>query len=142
MRLGFYYHVPAFQTAESIFTPGFQGRFIDALARHCSEVVCFLHAPTKAEMQFQDYKIQSVNVSLVNIGLHTSVPQRVAFSSRYSASLKARRDKLDAVLLRGPSPLLPAMARAAQALPKVLLLVGRGTRGIDDLPQPWWRKEL
>ena len=48
------------------------------------------------------------------------------------------------MLVRGPSPLLPAFIGAAQKLkiPTALLLVGSYVDGVDDLPQPRWRKEL
>ncbi len=45
-------------------------------------------------------------------------------------------------MVRGPTPLLPAVVRAAGNLPTALLLVGDYVTGIDDLPQPGWRKEL
>jgi glycosyltransferase involved in cell wall biosynthesis len=52
-----------------------------------------------------------------------------------------QRAALDALLQRGPSPLLPAVARAVGSLPIILLLVGDHLTGIDDLQQPRWRKE-
>jgi glycosyltransferase involved in cell wall biosynthesis len=46
------------------------------------------------------------------------------------------------MLLRGPSPLLPQMASAVRPVPRALLLVGSYAAGVNDLPQPRWRKEL
>jgi glycosyltransferase involved in cell wall biosynthesis len=46
------------------------------------------------------------------------------------------------MLLRGPSPLLPLLARAARPLPTVLLLVGDYLTGLDSSVQPWWRRQL
>jgi len=89
-----------------------------------------------------DYRIRSANARLVPIGPHCSVPRRTLLARRFSLPLRNRRQELDAVLLRGASPLLPAMAAAARPLPLVLLIVSRCTQGIDDLPQPWWRKNL
>src|SRR5690606_7159822 len=54
---------------------------------------------------------------------------------------KGWKEQLDVFLIRGPSPLLPFMARAVGGLPTALLLVGDYLAGIDDLPQPRWRKE-
>ncbi len=142
MRLGFHYHVPATSSGDGIFMPGFQGLFIDALAAHCAEVVCFLHTPVGDERALMDYRIRSANVRLIPIGPHCSVPRRTLLARRFSMPLRNRRQELDAVLLRGASPLLPAMAAAAGPLPLVLLIVSRCTQGIDDLPQPWWRKNL
>ena len=55
--------------------------------------------------------------------------------------MREQHKQLDALLIRGPSPLLPAMAHAAGNTPIALLLVGDSLAGIDDLPQPRWRKE-
>ena len=60
---------------------------------------------------------------------------------RFTRPLRAWRDRLDILLLRGPSPLLPSMAHAAQGVPLALLLVGDYLAGVNDLPQPRWRKE-
>ena len=56
--------------------------------------------------------------------------------------LQKRKQDIDVLLLRGPSPLLSAMAHRIHEIPKVLLLTASYTAGIDCLPQPWWRKEL
>ena len=77
MKLGFYYHVPALQKTDGIYTPGFQGRFIDSLAAHCESVTCFLHSPWVNETEMMDYRLGSSNVTLVDIGPHGSVPRRL-----------------------------------------------------------------
>lgn len=141
MRLAFHYHVPAVQQNGSIWMPGFQGRFVDSLAQQCSQVTCLLHSPLPPERSIIDYRIVSPNVTLVDIGPHASVPVRLVLSHQSTRRLRDRIEQLDAVLLRGPSPLLPAMARAAGRLPVALLLVADPLAGIDDLPQPRWRKE-
>jgi glycosyltransferase involved in cell wall biosynthesis len=87
-----------------------------------------------------DYTLRAPNVRLVDIGPHASVPQRMLHSKRFTAPLRSQAPGLDALLLRGPSPLLPAMASAADRLPTVLLLVGDAEAGLDSLRQPRWRK--
>jgi glycosyltransferase involved in cell wall biosynthesis len=142
MHLGFHYHIPACLQNEQILMPGYLGCFIDSLADHCEKVVLFLHTPTDAN-QFQgDYALHAGNVELVDIGAHTSVPNRMLHSTRFISQFAARKSELDILLIRGPSPLLPAFAAAAGNLPVALLLVGDYLTGIDDLPQPRWRKEL
>src|ERR1051325_4438645 len=136
IRLGFHYHVPAEQRSDGIFMPGFQGRFVDALAGHCEELVCFLHTPRPEERAVLDYRIQSPNTRLVSVGEHASVPRRILLGKKYASRIKACHNQLDAVLLRGPSPLVPAIADGSASLPKILLLVGDCTQGINDLPQP------
>ncbi|MGB2964135.1 MAG: glycosyltransferase [Anaerolineales bacterium] len=49
---------------------------------------------------------------------------------------------LDILLLRAPTPLLPFITKAAGALPIALLLVGDNLSGVDEMKQPFWRKEL
>ncbi|GAP18817.1 glycosyltransferase [Levilinea saccharolytica] len=142
LRLGFHYHVPALLKEDEIYTPGYQAVFIDSLAPYCEKIICFLHSPHAEEAYQCSSKIQSKNVELVNIGLHGSVPQRMLYSRSHTAPLFERKDELDALLIRGPSPLLPAMARRVPELPKALLLVASYMDGVDSLPQPRWRKEL
>jgi glycosyltransferase involved in cell wall biosynthesis len=142
MRIGFHYHVPAAAREGATYMPGYQGRFVEALAAHCSKVVCFLHSPREDEKQYLDHRISSPNIEWINIGPHTSTPNRMLNAMRFAAPVRQRRADLDLMLLRGPSPLLPQMAAAVQPVPRALLLVGNYLDGVEDLPQPWWRKKL
>ncbi len=143
MRLGFHYHVPAHRLPSGeIVTSGPLGRFLDALASRCEELVCFLHSPRQDEIPYLDHVLQATNLRWIPTGKHRSVPWRTAWSHSITRPLAEGRGQLDGVLLRGPSPLLPAFARAARPLPTTLLLVGDYLAGVDDLPQPRWRKEL
>lgn len=141
MKLGFYFHVPALNKDDGIYMPGFQGCFVDSLASHCEQVVCFLHSPLERELPMMDYRITSLNVTLVDIGPHISVAGRILNQRKFTDPLRLYAYDLDVILLRGPSPLLPALAAVSPG-PTVLLLVGDYTTGINDLPQPIWRKEI
>src|SRR5438128_228871 len=103
MRLGFHYHVPAVIEAGQIRMPAFQGRFVDALADECSEVICFLHSPLQEEWLRMDYVLRSRNVRLVGLGPHSSVPRRLLRARKCARVLASQRSSLDVVLLRGPS---------------------------------------
>lgn len=142
MRLGFHSHVPAVIKDECILTHGSQGVFIDSLAPYCEKIICFLHSPVLEEEHQCNYSIKSKKVQLENIGLHVSVPRRMFRARSYTSSLFARRAEIDFLLIRGPSPLLPAMANRIPGIPKVLLLVASYKNGLDSLQQPWWRKQL
>lgn len=122
-------------------TPGYLGRFLDSMAAHCESLACFMHSPQPDERTQMDYAIQSPNIRWVDIGPHVSIPQRMLKSRKICEPLKKQRDTLDAMLIRGPSPLLPAVAKASGNVPVALLLVGDYLAGINDLPQPRWRKE-
>lgn len=142
MHLGFHYHSPAEQRSDGIWMPGYLGRFVDGLAAQCEHLVCFQHTPRPSQQPQLDYRVDSENVELIDIGRHVSVPRRVLGSRRFTIALEQRRRDLDCLLVRGPSPLLPAFVRAAGELPTALLLVGSYVDGVEGLPQPRWRKEL
>lgn len=143
LRLGFHYHVPAVRKDGGIYMPGYLGRFVDALAAHCERLVLFLHTPRSDEWALMDYRVQGPSVDLVSVGPHVSVLPRTVQALRYVIPrVRQHRAALDALLLRGPSPLLPLVAWAARPVPTVLLLVGDYLAGIDDLLQPRWRREL
>ena len=142
-RLGFHYHTLACSPGgEAICVPGYVGVFLDSLAEHFESITCFLHSGLPGEAEEMDYTIRSANITLVDLGRRSSVPRRTLSANAITAPLRSRCKDLDLMLIRGPSPLLPAMANACQGLPSVLLLVGDYVAGIDGLPQPVWRKEL
>ena len=142
LRLGFHYHIPMFQADDGqLRTPGYIGRFLDSLAAQVDILVCFLHSPREDELPQMDYTLIAPNLEFVNIGVHSSLPQRILNTKQITYHLHQHLERLDILLIRGPSPLLPAMAKAAGDLPIALLLVGDYLAGINDLPQPRWRKE-
>lgn len=141
MRLGFHYHLPAVVDGERIRMSASQGRFVDALADYCSEVVCFLHSPLPSEQSQMDYALQKPNVRLVDLGPHVSVPRRLLSARKCVGILGQEKSSLDVLLLRGPSPLLPILADAAHPVPTALLLVGDAVALVDDSHQPFWRRE-
>ena len=142
MKLGFHYHIPAIKKESSIYLPGYIGRFLDSLASECEFLTCFLYSPLDSEISLMDYPLCNNNISLVNIGLHASVPKRLICSGRIKKIIRKYCKNLDLLLVRGPSPLLPVVSEACENLPTSLLIVGDYLAGVDDLPQPRWRKEL
>ena len=142
MRLGFHYHIPFHRNANGEVTaPGYLGRFLDSLVAHAEKLVCFMHSASPSDVQYSDYVLQTKNLEWVDIGLKTSIPRRMINSRHYSSHLRSAESELDALLIRGPSPLLPTLANAVQKTPVALLIVGDYLAGIGDLPQPKWRKE-
>lgn len=142
LRLGFHYHLPFQRSPDgTLQTAGFQGRFLDTLAAHCDTLVCFAHSPRPNEQNLVDYTLQAPNIQWIDMGLRTSVPHRMLNARAFTQALKDNRHCIDALLIRGPSPLLPAMAKAAGDLPLALLLVGDYVAGVEDMNQPRWRKE-
>jgi len=121
--------------------PSFQGRFVDALADYCSEVVCFLHSPLPQERLQMDYALRRGNVRLVDMGPHCSVPRRLLLARRYAGIIRREKVAMDVLLLRGPSPLLPSLADGARPVPTALLLVGDNVAGVNDARQTFLRRE-
>ena len=142
MRLGFYYHIPAITQDDKILMPGYLGRFLDSLANHFESIVLFQHLPDFGEKAKFDYEIRSANVKLISLPPRGSVPYRVFHLQKYLNIIRGNKNELDAILLRGPSPLLPAIADSLRPIPTILLIVGDQLAGVDSLPQPKWRKEL
>jgi len=125
-----------------IYTAGYLGCFIDSLAAHCTDVVTFQHTPLPHELEFIDYQVKADNVRLVNIGPHYRIPTRTLHYLQNRKDIARYAGDLDLLLLRGPSPLLPAIAQTFATTPKAFLIVGDYTRNIEDLPRPLWRREL
>jgi len=142
MRLGFYYQISAIQTTEGIRLPGYFGRFLDSLAQNCEHLTIFLHHPDQRGEVQADYQLQSKNVRLVLLPRRGSFPHQLVFASKATNVIKKYIGSLDAFLVRGPTPLMPAIARLCKGLPISLMLVGDHLAGLDSSTQPAWRKEL
>lgn len=124
LRLGVYYHIPAYRSGETLYLPGFFGRFIDSLAEHCQQLTGFFHHAAPDEINLCDYPLTANNIIWVDMGLPRSAPYRTLFAARFTRLIVPHLSALDALLVRGPSPLLPAIADAAGRVPVVLMLVG------------------
>jgi glycosyltransferase involved in cell wall biosynthesis len=141
-RIGFHYHVPAILKDGDIYVPGYLGRWLDCLAEMNESVVCFMYSLAPVDQAQLDYKIEAKNIEFVDLGIKKSVPERILHARKFTATLKEHRSKLDLLLMRGPSPLLPFAARAMGSLPHVFLLVGTyAAEGVDP-NQPAWRRML
>ena len=70
------------------------------------------------------------------------MPKRLINSRKIVQPVKNWQNSLDALLIRGPTPLLSQMAASVGRIPVVLLIVGDNRLGIDAMSQPLWRKEL
>lgn len=142
MRLGFYYHIPAVNQAGMILMPGYLGRFLDSLASHFDSLLLFQHEPNTDENVNLDYSILSNKAKLISLPPRGSVPKRILNSRRYTKIIREHLSEIDAILLRGPTPLLPFIGDSIDDKPRILLIIGDQLAGVDSLPQPLWRKEL
>ena len=142
MRLGFYYHIPAIIKLGKICVPGYLGRFLDELAVHVDRLILFLHEPNPGENINLDYPLQAANTELVVLPPRKSAPYRLLHARKFTVLLSQHSKNIDALMIRGPSHLLPSLANTDKSLPTILMIVGDYLAGIDSLPQPAWRKSL
>jgi len=142
MRLGFYYHIPAIIQLGKICVPGYLGRFLDELANNLEHLTLFLHQPNPGENVNFDHVLQTNNVDLVHLPPRKSAPYRLLHARKFTDFIKQHSQDIDALMLRGPTPLLPSLANADKSLPTILMIIGDYLAGIDSLPQPGWRKTL
>jgi len=142
MKLGFYYHIPAVIQSGKICVPGYLGRFLDELANNVEHLTLFLHQPNPGENVIFDHVLQDNNIELVHLPPRKSAPYRLLHAQKFSRCIKQHHQNIDALMLRGPTPLLPSLANADKSVPAILMIVGDYLAGVDSLPQPGWRKSL
>ena len=141
MNVGFYYHIEAlFEDGRDVRVPAFLGEFIVELARQAGHVTYFAHR-TKGD-GIQDFVLPPELVHSVDLGPKRSALVRTLVPKPAISAFRAEASELDIMLIRGPSPLLPALARASKNRPLALLLVNDYLDNIWSLPQPLWRKTL
>jgi glycosyltransferase involved in cell wall biosynthesis len=140
LRIGFHYHLGLLHGEGGPRAPAYFGRFLESLCEECDELVCFLHRARQDEVPHATYVLKAPNLVWVDLGERTSVPRRLLAASRILRPVVAWRSRLDALLMRGPSPLLPQIARIVEPVPTALLLVGDYTSGPAGLDQPRWRR--
>ncbi|HYF36908.1 MAG TPA: hypothetical protein VD994_16545, partial [Prosthecobacter sp.] len=105
MRLGYHYHIPVLKRGEALYTPGFAGVFLDALASQVQELRLFLHEARLGSSEGFDYRLTGTNITWVNLGEKTSAWRRSLFHRWILARVRAKAEGLDAMLVRSPSPL-------------------------------------
>ncbi len=140
MKLGFHYHIPMVQREGVLYTSGFLGVFLDSLAEQVSELVCFMHTPLPSELSKMDYALTTSNVRQVTIGDHASVPRRLIRARRIVKDVQRELDRIDVLLIRCPTPMLPAFTRTKK-IKKAFLIVGDYEKSSKDLIQPFFRKK-
>ena len=134
MKLGFHYHIPAYVSNGKIFMPSYLGVFIDSLSIYYDEIILFLHKPREDELDTINYQINSSNISLVSLCTHNSIPARYLQTLKFLSILKKNIKKIDLILIRASTPLLPVFYLICKK-PLVLLLVSKANEGLDMLPQ-------
>ena len=141
MKLAFHYHTPAQLKDGRVVIPAYLGLFIDSLAPHFEEIICLMHTPSSAQLEMMDYEIKANNVKLRSLDPHSSIPKRYLKSGKTVELIKQVQDESDVALVRASTPLVPFFKRHWKK-PLALMLVSDATLGLENLPQPGWRKKL
>lgn len=143
LNIGFYYHVPGYWNNNRVFLPTYFGRFIQGLADRCSHLTCFLHETTDVSSQKMcDFSIKAKNITFVNIGKQKSAALCTLFPYVFVKPFKNYSAKLDAIIIRGPSPLLPAISRFINQSKIILYLAGNYAESSSESTVIFWRRWL
>jgi glycosyltransferase involved in cell wall biosynthesis len=124
-----------------LLVPAYFGRFLESLCTECEKLVCFLHQARTDEIPHSTYLLRASNLVWVDLGKRNSVPRRSLEARRILRPVSDWRSRLDVLLVRGPSPLLPQIASIAEPLPTALLLVGDYAASPASPDQPRWRRK-
>ncbi len=142
MNVGFYYHVEAVFDRDGVArVPSLLGLFVEELAKHAGHVTFYAHGESTSGIE--DYALTEPLVSCVDLGPRRTFPERLLLPGRSLRAFTPRDDGVDVMLIRGPSPLLPHVARAAGDIPVAVHIVGDYTdqrRDPETRTMPWWRQ--
>ncbi len=117
MKLGYHHHTPvAIDSAGTAKLPAHAAMFVNELARQAGHVTFFaFDAPTTG---MEDAPLDSSLVSVVSLGRKPADPV-LTFGPR-----RALVRNLDALLVRGPGPLVPRFLRLREPAVRAALMVG------------------
>lgn len=144
MNIGYYTHPSAYFLPDGTALVEAQyGILIRSLAAEAGQVTVFAHA-TKDKGNRTMVLGPDVNVRMVNIGPARARPIMYTRTKPNLEHFDAASADLDVMLVRGPTPLLPAFARRATRLgiPMVGLIIGNFDNWRPTADQPAWRNQL
>ena len=105
-------------------------------------MILFSHLPEEEDLKRNEYLLQEPNIQIVYLPKKGSFPHQLLIQRQVQKIFKKNAEKFDIMLLRGPTPLMPAIGEALSNKPKALLMVGDYLSGLDSIEQPAWRKFL
>jgi glycosyltransferase involved in cell wall biosynthesis len=124
VNLGFYTHVDAVVAPDGTARlPSAVGNFVESLAEKAvGTVTLYLHGGRGTGIE--DLVLGPPGVRAVDLGRRRSAPARFFRPRTDLRRFDPSRDGVDAVLIQGPSPLLPHLIAASYPVPVVLLIWG------------------
>lgn len=144
MRIGFHYHVDAWQQPDGpLLVPPYLGRFMDELARYYDGITAFLHRhPVGLAPSAHIYACQAANLDLSLLPPKKHPARRLLASQEYMKAVFPFHGQLDALILRVPTPLGWSIWRTLGYPPTGLLVVGDMIESIRRGPLPLHKKLL
>ncbi len=137
MNLGYHHHVPSvFESPDHVRVPAHFGMFTEELAKQAGSVTYYTYetSPTGIE----DYPLVAPRVRCVNLGPRPPAPIQLLRPGPILRRIDFARDGIDALLVRGPGPLLPALLRHA-TVPSAALIVGDYRSWSPNVANAAWR---
>lgn len=138
MNVGFYYHLGSVVGAGEVSAPSHIAVFVSELARLSGRVTYYGHSDGSAVTN--DTRLDLDLVRGVSLGPRRSAPARTLMSGRILRRFDPVADGVDVMLVRAPTPLLPAISRRSPLT--TVLMVGDYRSWRPSRVQPWWRNLL
>lgn len=142
MKVGFYSQITGVQRDGSLYLPAYFSRFLESVCENVEQLTLLVHQADSKEQNIFDSKIISDNFNFIYLPIKKSFPHLYLFPRYYlSAFLESNKD-LDVMIIRGPSPLMPALAREISPIPTAIMIVGDQLEAALKSSQPNWRQLL
>jgi len=141
VNVGYYFHLPAaFDPDGSVRVPAWHADVIRGLAEACGTITYFAHhvAPSGTA----DRTIGPPSVLPVDVGPRRRAPAMSVNPTPTLRRIEPHLASLDALLVRGPTALLPSLVRYATRVPVVAIVMADYTNWRSDGSQPAWRAAL
>jgi glycosyltransferase involved in cell wall biosynthesis len=141
VNLGFYTHIEAsFDDSGRCRVPAHMGVLIQELARQAGRVTFYGHEATGTGIE--DFELSEPLVRSVNLGPRRRFPTRTFLPASSLRMFRPLEHELDAMLIVGPSPLLPHLVRRLGSVPVALHIWGDYGAWQPRPDQPRWRNFL
>jgi glycosyltransferase involved in cell wall biosynthesis len=138
VNVGFHYHIEAsFEPSGLVSLPSHLGMVVLGLAERLGSVTLFAHGHARSDID--DLELGPPEVRGVDIGPMRSHPARTFWPSPNIRQFRAQLHELDALVIRGPTPLLPHFVRASEGLPVIVQLVADYGDWRPRSVEPFWR---
>ncbi|MBA2609551.1 MAG: glycosyltransferase family 4 protein [Actinobacteria bacterium] len=113
MNVGYYFHVAAVFDDGVARIPSHYAMFVRGLAAHAGSVTFYAHSAAGDGTETD--RLEEPNIRCVNLGCRRNAPFRVFLPALSLRSFRPRRDGVDAMIVRSPTPLMAGMIRRCKS---------------------------